>query len=415
MSVQLDLTTYNIEVDFISDNEIILNFDSGLSVYQNGTRKVTNVRAIDFFDGTNTTAQVDLYQGRARVYINSTASGGGGGSGVDSFNGRTGAVTPQQADYDSFFLTPAEGNATYQPLDSDLTAIAALSTTAYGRALLTLANAAAADFLVKASNLSDVSNAATALSNLGGQPLDTDLTDIAGLTPSNDDIIQRKSGAWTNRTMAQLIADLAALGTTFQPLDSDLTSIAALSTTSFGRAFLELSNQAAALSYVVGFNPSRRILFKDNNVAASNTGSTSETVMDSFLVTGGTFEANDVWQFRVRISKSGTAGNATVRVYANTTNDLTGSPVLIASVLSSASILSSYLSRDINFKNSVSSQIFHNASVIGSNDDVSTATSAPTTASINFANNQYILISIQNGSSADTVTLEHHYHEIIRT
>lgn len=45
-----------------------------------------------------------------------------------------------------------------------------------------------------------------ALSNY--QPLDADLTDIAGLTPSNDDIIQRKAGAWTNRTMAQLAGDL---------------------------------------------------------------------------------------------------------------------------------------------------------------------------------------------------------------
>lgn len=42
------------------------------------------------------------------------------------------------------------------------------------------------------------------------QPLDTDLTAIAGLSPSNDDFIQRKSGAWTNRTMAQLAADLTA-------------------------------------------------------------------------------------------------------------------------------------------------------------------------------------------------------------
>lgn len=40
------------------------------------------------------------------------------------------------------------------------------------------------------------------------QPLDSDLTAIAGLSPSNDDIIQRKSGAWTNRTLAQLITDL---------------------------------------------------------------------------------------------------------------------------------------------------------------------------------------------------------------
>lgn len=43
---------------------------------------------------------------------------------------------------------------------------------------------------------------------LNYQPLDSDLTSIAGLTPSDDDIIQRKSGAWTNRTIAQYYADL---------------------------------------------------------------------------------------------------------------------------------------------------------------------------------------------------------------
>lgn len=45
----------------------------------------------------------------------------------------------------------------------------------------------------------------------GKQPLDSDLTAIAGLTPSNDDVIQRKAGAWINRTMAELWADLKAL------------------------------------------------------------------------------------------------------------------------------------------------------------------------------------------------------------
>jgi len=41
------------------------------------------------------------------------------------------------------------------------------------------------------------------------QPLDADLTAIAALSPTNDDVVQRKAGAWTNRTMAQLAADLA--------------------------------------------------------------------------------------------------------------------------------------------------------------------------------------------------------------
>lgn len=41
------------------------------------------------------------------------------------------------------------------------------------------------------------------------QALDTDLTTFAGITPINDDVLQRKLGAWTNRTPAQLKTDLA--------------------------------------------------------------------------------------------------------------------------------------------------------------------------------------------------------------
>lgn len=46
----------------------------------------------------------------------------------------------------------------------------------------------------------------------GKQASDADLTAIAGLSPANDDVIQRKSGAWTNRTIAQLKTDLALGG-----------------------------------------------------------------------------------------------------------------------------------------------------------------------------------------------------------
>ncbi|MFA5185357.1 MAG: hypothetical protein WC551_02630 [Patescibacteria group bacterium] len=42
------------------------------------------------------------------------------------------------------------------------------------------------------------------------QASDADLTAIAGLSPTNDDVIQRKAGSWINRTLAQLLADLAA-------------------------------------------------------------------------------------------------------------------------------------------------------------------------------------------------------------
>lgn len=79
-----------------------------------------------------------------------------------------------------------------QPLDSDLTAIAALSTTAFGRSFLDRADAAAA------------------------------------------------------RTLLGLGTAATTAATDYQPVDSDLTAIAALSTTSFGRSFLALADAAAA-------------------------------------------------------------------------------------------------------------------------------------------------------------------------
>ena len=117
---------------------------------------------------------------------------------LTSFNGRTGAVVPLQADYDSFFLTAAEGatlitaheaagdphsqyltaaegNAAYQPVDSDLTAIAALSTTSFGRALLALAAASDLAALVDSFFLT------AAEGNAAYQPLDATLTALAAV------------------------------------------------------------------------------------------------------------------------------------------------------------------------------------------------------------------------------------------
>lgn len=51
--------------------------------------------------------------------------------------------------------------------------------------------------------------------NVGAQPLDSDLTAIAGLAPPDNDVLQRKGGAWTNRTPAQLVADLGLSGVSF--------------------------------------------------------------------------------------------------------------------------------------------------------------------------------------------------------
>ncbi len=160
------------------------------------------------------------------------------------------AATHATTDYDASGAAAA-AQAASQPVDSDLTAIAALTTTAYGRAFLALADAAAGRTALglgtaatHATGDYDAAGAAAA-AQAASQPLDGDLTTIAGLTATTDNMIQSVSSAWASRTPAQVKAalaiantDVSGLGTAsthaagdFQPIDTDLTTIAGLTAT----------------------------------------------------------------------------------------------------------------------------------------------------------------------------------------
>jgi len=82
-------------------------------------------------------------------------------------------------------------------IDAVVTLLALVSTditdsTSIGRSVLTGASAAAIRSILSA------------------QLTDADLDAIAALTPANDDFIQRKAGAWTNRTIDNVIDDVAS-------------------------------------------------------------------------------------------------------------------------------------------------------------------------------------------------------------
>lgn len=110
----------------------------------------------------------------------------------------------------------AAAAAASQPLDSDLTAIAALSTTAYGRALLTLANGAALKALLTI-NAADIADASA-----NGRSLLT-AADYAAM-----------------RTLLGLV-----VGTNVQAYDADLTTWAGISPSANVQSFLASASYAA--------------------------------------------------------------------------------------------------------------------------------------------------------------------------
>lgn len=154
-----------------------------------------------------------------------SASGGGGGA-VESVNGQTGVVVLDQDDI-------GDGTTYKQYSQTEKSKLAGIEDNAD---VTDATNVAAAGAFMKASDdTDDITEGATnkfatsaEKTKLGfitvtqavdldtmesdianKQPLDSDLTAIAGLTPSNDDIIQRKAGAWINRSVAQYKTDLA--------------------------------------------------------------------------------------------------------------------------------------------------------------------------------------------------------------
>jgi hypothetical protein len=106
----------------------------------------------------------------------------------------------------------------------------------------------------------------------GKQPLNAALTQISGLSPNNDDFLQRKAGAWTNRSIAQVSQDLGV----GNKLDSSLVS-------AYGLNLIDSTDAADARTTLALGTISTQ---NANNV--SITGGTISGITDISLADGGT-------------------------------------------------------------------------------------------------------------------------------
>lgn len=192
-----------------------------------------------------TDGQVPTFQASSSTYVPTTPSGGG-------------TTDEHIEDVVAGLITPGAGIAIAYDDTGNTFTISATGGSGTGD-------------MLGAHNLSDVANAVASLANIGGQPLDSDLTAIAALTTTSfgrsllvlADAAALRTAAALGTAAQSNTGDFdtsgaaAAAQAASQPLDSDLTAIAALTTTSFGRAFLALADAAAArtaIGTVIGTN-----------------------------------------------------------------------------------------------------------------------------------------------------------------
>jgi hypothetical protein len=130
---------------------------------------------------------------------------------------------------------------------------------------------------------------------------------------------------------------------------------------------------------------------------------TSEFLTKFILIPANSISSkNAAAEITARFVKTGVAGSLTARIYVNTTEELDGAQILIAtSPAASPTNLYLQLERTLFISNAPD-----NTQVVAASSatytDTGAGTVAQTSLAINWGVDQYILLSIQNGNAADT-------------
>jgi hypothetical protein len=135
------------------------------------------------------------------------------------------------------------------------------------------------------------------------------------------------------------------------------------------------------------------------NVNVTHTGTTANTIVASYLIPSGTFEANDFLRFILNASTTNNANVKTLRVYLNSSVSLTGATLIATRLLTL--LVATSLARTLCFKNSLSSQEIFSATVnFGDDENNSTGLNL---ISVNFSTDQYFIVAVELADAADSV------------
>jgi hypothetical protein len=130
------------------------------------------------------------------------------------------------------------------------------------------------------------------------------------------------------------------------------------------------------------------------------TSTANITLSHSQLITGGTFAVGDIIRIYNRMRATGIIGVKTNRVYVNVTNDLTGTPILLATFISTLAAIFQQIKRDLVIKSATNTETM-GVTVVASSDDIGSNT--VTSSNIDWTTNKYIIFTNQRANAADTL------------
>jgi hypothetical protein len=148
--------------------------------------------------------------------------------------------------------------------------------------------------------------------------------------------------------------------------------------------------------------PTLPLVYKSTVNSASFTNN-SNNVAYTQLITANTYTAGDIIRVNYRTKKVGVNGTQTLRIYANTTANLSGSPVLLGVFANAGAIsyLTNQMLRHLIIKtNNNNTEVFsttfsNNASDYGLFNSI-------TSTVVNWTVDQYLVFAVQNSGATDT-------------
>jgi hypothetical protein len=147
--------------------------------------------------------------------------------------------------------------------------------------------------------------------------------------------------------------------------------------------------------------PTLPTIFKTTTDTVGYSG-TANTVVYTQLISANEFSAGDVVRVTYRTRKTGTNGNQTLRVYVNSTPDLTGSPILLGGFNSAGAntFLTNQMIRHLVIKNSTNNTEVFLAAGLGISIDTGLYNGI-TTCAINWTLARHFVFAIQSSSLTD--------------
>jgi hypothetical protein len=158
--------------------------------------------------------------------------------------------------------------------------------------------------------------------------------------------------------------------------------------------------------------PTLPIIYKDLNNQTAVTGVTTNTKVVSVLIPANTITVGNIIEIKARAGKTGAAGIATLRVYANTADSIVSPAPTLLTTTALASIATNYIGIDRTaiVKSATSTQTAQaNASIPS---DAAIGTASLTNSNIDWTVNQYIIFALQNGAAGDSTVLSYYQIEI---